>query len=181
MKRRALSVLLVILMFFLSSCTKNDIDTLGSNDSNNIPTSIIEVTSVDGKASIVDLKEMAYVTGNGGLKKSTGTIVGPGKISGPKLLDILAIVGGIEEGQSVELIANDGYKMTLTYEQINGDVPSYDENGEAVTTDGLEAIIALEFSDNFNLPSEPTIAFIGETLTDGQLWLRGIKEIKIIE
>lgn len=183
MKRRVLlSVFLIlVLLITLSGCSNNNINTSGSDASKNISSTVIEVTSIDGETSSVDLSELTFVTGQGGFKKSTGTIVGPGELSGPKLLDVLALAGGIEKGQAVELTANDGYKMTLTYEQINGDVATYNEKGEATTIDNLVAIIALECSDNIGLASVPTVAYIGEALTDGQLWLRDIKQIKILK
>lgn len=178
MRRRALSVFFILtLLITLLGCSKNDIDTSGSDASNNI--SVIEVTSIDGKTSSVDLSELTFVTGNGGFKKSTGTIVGPGELSGPRLLDVLALAGGIEKGQAVELTANDGYKMTLTYEQVNGHILTYDEEGQAITLGGVEAIIAVDSSDDELIEAPPRIAFIGDAITDGHFWVRDIGEIKI--
>ena len=51
----------------------------------------------DGNEKTVDLTKFESVTGEASFKKSTGAIVGPATLTGPKLVDVLGEIGIKEE------------------------------------------------------------------------------------
>ena len=115
----------------------------------------LTVTGADGSSatfSLDDLKDPAQFTqyaGYAGIKKSTGTVVGPDPIVGVKLTDLLAKVGGVEDGQSVAVLAADDYGQTFTYnEVVNGAFDMYDpKTGEKVTPSETPAAV-LAYEEN---------------------------------
>lgn len=142
----------------------------------------IELVDLDGNSQTVDLASLDAVTGEGGFVKSTGTVVGPAEVTGPKLLDILDLIGGITAEDAVKITAADGYEMTLTYDQCNGDVMTYNPDGEPLQVGGLEAIVALKSSSEELVDKGPRIAFIKdkETLSDGHFWIKDVAVIKVV-
>jgi hypothetical protein len=141
----------------------------------------IEVIDKSGNSKKVELGSLEVVSGIGGIKKSTGTIIGPASVSGIKLSDLLADAGGITAEDTIEIIATDGYVATLTGKQALGEVTMYNKDGEPVTDRKITAIVMVE-SENAELAeSLPRIAFIADknVLTDGTLWAKQVGTIKI--
>ena len=141
----------------------------------------IEVVDKNGNSKNVALGSLEIVSGIGGIKKSTGTIIGPANVSGVKLTDLLADAGGITAEDTIEIIATDGYTATLTGKQALGEVTMYNKNGEPATDRKIDVIVMVE-SENAELAeSLPRIAFISDknVLTDGALWAKQVATIKI--
>ena len=93
------------------------------------------------------LKALPSVEGLGGIMSSTGKITAPATYKGVLVSTILESVGGFTEDRSVEIIAEDGYSITFSPNQVlNGDYITYDvANGDEIDTIGsLQTIIAYE-------------------------------------
>ena len=73
------------------------------------------------------LQALPVYTGYAGFVNSAGTVTPPWPVKGVKVTDLLAEVGGIPAGQSVDVTAIDDYGMTFTYDEaVNGSVTVYD-------------------------------------------------------
>ncbi|MDR9756246.1 MAG: hypothetical protein RJR35_05805 [Thermoanaerobacterales bacterium] len=184
MKKRSfipVVLMLVVCLLIMTSCA----DQTGENGGSSTTAEPVEIVLIDkdGNEKTVDLTKFESVTGEASFKKSTGAIVGPATLTGPKLVDVLDEIGGIKEGEAIAIVANDGYEMTLTYDQVMGQIMTYDEEGLALQVGGVEAIVAIESSDEGVLESPPRICFIGEgkPITDGHFWVKDIATIKIAE
>lgn len=180
MKKKSLIpvvLMLVVCLLMMTSCA-DDASNGGSTSTEPVE---IKLVGKDGQEQTVDLTTLESVTGEASFKKSTGAIVGPASLTGPKLVDVLDLIGGIKEGEAIAIVANDGYEMTLTYDQVMGNVMTYDKEGTALKVGGLEAIVAIECDDEGVLESPPRICFIGEgnPISDGHFWVKDIAEIKI--
>ncbi len=144
----------------------------------------VEITLIDreGQEQTVDLTALESVTGDGGFVKSTGTIVGPASLTGPKLADVLALIGGISPDDSLMITAGDGYEMTFTYDQAIGSVMTYDAKGQPEKVGGLEVILAFKSDAQEVLDVAPRVCFIGDgnTLCDGHFWIKEVAQIKVV-
>ena len=52
---------------------------------------------------------------------SAGTIAGPSRYQGVTVDYLCDLVGGVNESNSIRVTAKDGYSMSFTYNQLNGD------------------------------------------------------------
>ncbi|OEF95910.1 molybdopterin-dependent oxidoreductase [Desulfuribacillus alkaliarsenatis] len=141
----------------------------------------IEVVGKDGTTQIVELGTLETVTGYGGVRRSTGTINGPGQITGITFEELLAEVGGFTSEDTIQVIASDGYEATLAGDAVLGNVITYDVNGELIDA-VVQGVIMVE-SDNEDLTAGlPRVAFIAEepVLTDGFQWARDVATVKVI-
>ena len=131
---------------------------------------ILEVISETGTRSLTldDIKAMTVVEGQAGIKSSTGKITSPAAFKGVPLKDLADLVGGISEEMGMNLVAEDGYSISFSYDQImNGSFISYDPaTGEELKNPpALQPILA------FEMEGEPL-----DSKTDGNLRLAIISE-----
>ena len=141
----------------------------------------VRLTDRLGTSQIVELASLPQLAYLASYKRSSGTIVGPFTYTGPSLISVLALMGGINKDDAVQLIAADGYRMSLTYEQVNGEVTVYNEKGEALDEFLRPIMVIATSSDN---PAEDGIRAVysgpASPLTDGHTWVKDIVEIRVI-
>lgn len=141
----------------------------------------IKLTDRLGTSQTVELNALPQLTYLASYKRSSGAIVGPFTYTGPSLNSVLALMGGINKGDAVQLIAGDGYRMSLTYEQVNGEVTVYNEKGEALEEFVRPFMVLATSSDN---PAFDGIRAIysgpANPLTDGHTWVKDIVEVRVI-
>jgi hypothetical protein len=97
--------------------------------------------------TLEELKTLPATSGQAGMKSSTGKITVPALYKGVLLTDLTELVGGLTADLGVTIVANDGYAMTLSYDQIlNGSFIVYDpsDGSEKQIDDPLQALIAYE-------------------------------------
>lgn len=182
MKRKIYSLLILsvfLLMTAISGCAQQAAESPSADTPADKTAAAIELVSLDGETQQLDLSTLPAVSGKGGFMKSTGTIVGPIELSGPKLSDVLDKVGGLKEDQALKITANDGYEMIFTHSQCTGQVLKYDTEGKPMGIGGLDVIIALESADPAILETPPRIAFIGDGISDGHFWVKDIGKIEV--
>jgi hypothetical protein len=119
---------------------------------------VLELEGTGGTKSftLADLKALPSVEGWGGWKSSTGQITVPLFYKGVLLQDLCNLVGGIAADSGINIIANDGYAMTISYDQVaNGDFITYDPGtgDEVKSSDPLQVIVAYE-ADGKPLPED---------------------------
>jgi DMSO/TMAO reductase YedYZ molybdopterin-dependent catalytic subunit len=92
-----------------------------------------------------DIMKLPATEGQGGMKSSTGKIEAPALYKGVLVTDLLAQVGGMDQTQSIEVDAKDGYSMTYSPDQVlNGNFVTYDPGtGDETKSAGkLQVLIA---------------------------------------
>ena len=113
---------------------------------------VLTVEGIDGATKALtmsELKELPAYEGWGGRVSSTGRITPPEKFTGVTMQTLADLVGGLQEGQAVRVIAEDGYAMTHSYDQVmKGDYIVYDPGtGEETTTDDpLRTVLVYEMN-----------------------------------
>ncbi len=142
----------------------------------------IKLVDKDGESHTIDLNSLEAVTVQGGFRKVTGTLVGPENVTGPRLKDVLDKMGGITADQALEVIASDGYTMTLSYEQAQGHVLGYDQTGQALKVEEFEVLLIMKTDGEALTKGFPRLAFVSDDglLSDGHFWVKDIDTLKIV-
>lgn len=132
-----------------------------------------------------DIAALSSYEAQGAYKKKTGTIVGPDKYTGVALNTLCDLVGSMEEDNMLWIISSDGYTMSYTYAQVNGDFVTYDPStgNPAVHNDSIVPILAYFKNDaNISLSEGPLrLAIVGPEglATDGQYWSKSVVRLEI--
>ncbi|MDY6932355.1 MAG: hypothetical protein SVJ22_10635, partial [Halobacteriota archaeon] len=136
--------------------------------------------------TLSEVLNMPSYTAYGGLKKSTGVIVGPYEYEGVNITYLADLVGGISPSDSLKVTASDGYAMSYTYDQIMGNITTYNiSTGEPEPDGPLTMVLAYNESGSF-IPSYNggpfRIAFIGpdSPITEGHYWIKYVNKIEVI-
>ncbi len=109
----------------------------------------LTVTGPDGEKTftLTQLKELPASEGQAGTKSSTGRITVPAPYKGVSLLELAEQAGKLDASMGVNVVAKDGYAMTLSYDQLTqGSFVAYDPatGDEKKMSDPLQVILAYE-------------------------------------
>ena len=168
-------LLLVISLLGFSAC--------GGDDT-------VALTVVKGDASeeftFSELKDMEPAEGWGGFMTSIGTINGPMRYKGVAIKDLLDTVGGLNDDEAIRISGVDGYSMTLSNLQANGEgLIAFDGiSGEEVTPPQLTLIAAYEengqpIAENIG-PLRLGILSNESTVTEGHWWIKWFSRIEVV-
>jgi hypothetical protein len=94
-----------------------------------------------------DLKKLAVIEGKAGFKSSTGKITPPVPHRGVNLLTIAELLGPLDSKMGLNVVADDGYAMTFSYDQLkNVAFTAYDPatGDELKAPESLTPILAFE-------------------------------------
>ena len=95
-----------------------------------VPPPVLEIVGVDGTTksfTLDDIKALPVTEGQAGTKSSTGKISLPVGWKGVALKDLAATLGSFDDTMGLNLVANDGYAITFSYDQVmNGTFIQYD-------------------------------------------------------
>ncbi len=140
--------------------------------------------SISKNYTMTDLIALPSVSGLGGYKKTTGTIVGPSTYKGVPIIALLDDIGGMLPTSDLTIRATDGYVVSYSYSMIVGQVTAYDsETGTNLGLNEFEMIVAYEQDGNALATDDGPlrIAYLSDDgyLSDGNLWAKKIQEIEI--
>lgn len=175
MKKLSFVILLLVTVLFLSACTPaapTEVQEAAApteviEEPTPVPTNtpeptpdpvdtepVITLIGINGEKSftLAELKNMELVEGQAGIKSSTGQIYPPALYKGVSLKTLLAEMGDIDETMGINIVAEDGYGLSFSYDQImNGNFIAYDP----ATGDELRNPVALEPIVAFERDGEP--------------------------
>jgi hypothetical protein len=135
--------------------------------------------------SLLQLMDMPSVTGNGGYKKSSGTIVGPFTYTGLLVEYLLNQTGDLPVEYTVEIVADDGYTTYYNKSHIDGWFDAYNATtGDPVGLKECPMILAY-YEDDEPIPSGGPlrVATLNNDgyLTDGHFWAKFVVNITLID
>jgi len=133
--------------------------------------------------SIEDLLAFDSISGSGGKIKVTGTISGPFEYTGVLITTLAHEFPGLSSTFSLVAIADDGYTVSYTYDEIQGNVMVYDTEGQEIGIGGVSMILATMEDGQTDYDGAYRIAFINddEPITDAPLWAKYIVELEFID
>jgi DMSO/TMAO reductase YedYZ molybdopterin-dependent catalytic subunit len=134
-----------------------------------------------------ELKALPVTEGYAGIKSSTGKITPPVPFKGVALKDLAELTGGMDETTGFNVVAEDGYSITFSFDQIqNGSFIAYDPatGNELKNPVELTAILAYEANGKSFDPKEDgtlRLAIISPELnqvTDGHWSVKWVNKLE---
>jgi len=186
------TAILLAMIFIIAGCIYIYVN-LPKNEEKNeeptIPNEEVLLTIVFGSKSfnysLDDLMDFEVITGRGGYKKQSGTIIGPNNYTGVSVIEILDSIDAITDNYTIRAFAKDGQFYDYSMDEINGHVMAYNESGNETGIGNLTMILAYKEDDT--LLNETTggplrIVFVDEegSITDSALWLKETVMIEIV-
>lgn len=145
------------------------------------------VVSVEGTSktyNFSELKSVASVTGEGGYRKSTGTIVGPFTYTGVPIYTLLADVDDVPAGYTLEVKSSDDYITYFTRTQVEGRFDGYTSTGDPAGIINCTLMLGY-YEDGVPLPSGGPLRIVtindDGNLTDGHFWAKDVVNITLID
>lgn len=152
---------------------------------------VLEIVTEDGSSksfTLDEIKNMPSMTGQAGIKSSTGAITPPAEFTGVALKDLAATIGNFDETMGINVVAEDGYGITFSYDQVmNGNFISYDPStGEELKSPlPLTAILAYEMNGELLDPKQDgtlRVVIISDEpkqVTDGHWAVKWVNKLEI--
>lgn len=137
--------------------------------------------------TISELMELPATEGYAGIKSSTGKITPPITFKGVALKDLADLVGGMDETTGFNVVAEDGYSITFSYDQItNGTFVAYDPatGDELKNPVNLIPILAYEMDGKALDPKQEgtlRLAIVSDSLnqvTDGHWSVKWVNKLE---
>ncbi len=135
--------------------------------------------------SLAELIAFDSETGEGGLRKTTGTLVGPDTYTGVPVAALLSQLGELPANYSLTVKASDGWTTELTKRMVDGIANGYSQTGDPLGDIPCTMILAYEINSE-RLPSDDgplRIGFLNAdgNLTDGPFWAKKVVNITVVE
>ena len=130
-----------------------------------------------------DLLGFDSITGTGGRLKVTGDVSGSFRYTGIVIQRLAQEFSSLSSRYSLIAIADDGYLLKYSYDQILGNIMVYDEEGDEIGVGGVSMILATMESGATEYPGSYRIAYINqdEPFTDAALWAKYVIELEFID
>jgi DMSO/TMAO reductase YedYZ molybdopterin-dependent catalytic subunit len=99
--------------------------------------------------TMAQLKALPVYEGYAGFVNSAGTVTPPWPLKGVTATDLLKEVGGIPDGQSIDVTASDDYGMTFTWDEcVNGAITVYNASTKQEETPAAPVSMVLAYEEN---------------------------------
>jgi len=133
--------------------------------------------------TMAKLMELPSVSGSGGFKKSTGTILGPFNYTGILVKTLLQELGEIPVDYSLEVLSSDGLTTYFTKLQVDGYFTGYTPEGEDAGIINSTLVLAYYENGSPLIEGGPLrMVMLNEegNLTDGYLWAKDVVSIRLV-
>ena len=148
---------------------------------------ILELNFEDTSLSFTmsELMDLPQINGEGGYRRSTGTISGPFNITGVAFSTLLDLLPTLPANYSLTAIAGDDWVTEYPKSVIDGNLSGYTPTGDPIGSIQSTMVLAYEI-DGSPIPAGDgplRITFINEdgNLTDGSLWAKYVVNLTIVE
>jgi DMSO/TMAO reductase YedYZ molybdopterin-dependent catalytic subunit len=136
--------------------------------------------------SYKEIRDLPSQEAYGGFFTTVGVVNGPYKVRGVLLEDLCDFVGGYSSEDVISISAVDGYSMVYDYDQINGEIQTYEP--ESLHEVPHEELIVLLIYEINGKPLSKTdgkplrLAVVGDTglLTEGHNWVKWVDTIEVL-
>jgi DMSO/TMAO reductase YedYZ molybdopterin-dependent catalytic subunit len=131
-----------------------------------------------------EIQDMPSVTGTGGYKRSSGTIVGPFTYTGVEMEYILNQTGALPADYTIEVVASDGYTTYYNKSQVDGLFDAYDQSGNPIGVQQFTLVLAYdEGGDSLPEGGPLRVVTLSEDgyLSDGHFWAKAVDNITLID
>ncbi len=151
---------------------------------------VLEIVGLTETKSLTldEVKALPVTEGYAGIKSSTGKITPPVPFKGVALKDLAEFIGGMDETAGFNVVAEDGYSITYSYDQLNnGSFIAYDPatGDELKNPVELTAILAYEVDGKELDPKQDgtlRLAIVSAELnqvTDGHWSVKWVNKLEV--
>jgi DMSO/TMAO reductase YedYZ molybdopterin-dependent catalytic subunit len=154
----------------------------------------IEVVGVGGNSQNVTLSEMMQmesVSRNSSYQNTYGNVRGVGVYTGVNVSDLVNLVGGVNEGYVVRVVASDGYSQTFDRSKVYPNSTIWDFQGYMILAYEYEGIRVPDYEDGFRLAFLPDDGYYSNADANastepnpaaaGPQWVSNVVRIEILE
>jgi hypothetical protein len=126
------------------------------------------------------------IRGVGASRNQLGIVKNMGNYTGPSLNTVCNLAGGMNANATLRITAADNYSVTLTYDEFNGALTTYDPlTGEPVAhNETLTLILAYHFNDanlSFGDGTLKLVIISPESLATGSsYWVKSVVKLEIL-
>jgi hypothetical protein len=135
--------------------------------------------------SMSELLALPSITGEGGYRKTTGTIVGPYNYTGVTIQHLLELSGTLPVEYSIEAVASDLYTTYFNRTEVEGALKAYDaETGDPLGIGDFTVILAYHEGGEPLVHGGPLrIVTLSEDgyLSDGHYWAKDVVNITLLD
>lgn len=179
MRKHLLGLIFILALIILPCCQSPQAPITAPTATSAHPAEpILEVSSPTGRRTLTlqEIEALPATEGWAGIKTSVGTIFAPLAHKGVLVEDLADLVGGFQPGSAVEIVAEDGYAMTMSYSQVmGGDFVTYDpQTGDEIPYDDALQLILADEREGQPLPEDTdgmlrlvVVSEDGDQVTDG--------------
>ena len=108
-------------------------------------------TDTSVNISHTEMTEMSTITRDGSYQNSFGNVRGVGTYSGVLISDLVELVGGMQEDDTVKVIAGDGYSQTFEYSKVYPNASIWSIQGDMILAYEFNETTVPEFEKGFQL------------------------------
>lgn len=159
-----------------------------NTSANNLPSMTLTLIGSDGTTKTLsenDIVALQPYKGQGA-SRSSGVVKASATYTGVPLSELIALVGGMKDGETLVVTAKDGYSNTYTYNQVvNGqDFRTYLTDGSVTTATQPIKLVLIYNRDGATLGTSEGPLMIGALspeglATDGNLWAKMVVRITV--
>ena len=149
------------------------------------PALVVGVEDTIQQFTMSDVTGLPSVTGEGGYKRTSGTIVGPDTFTGVTVLSLLQQVTSLPANYTMTVYSRDGWTSEYSKTMVEGTVNGYTATGDPI--DSIQSTMILAYEKE-GAPLETgdgplRVVFLNEdgNLTDGSRWAKDVVNITITE
>lgn len=178
-------IMLLTIAPIVSSTTMIDYDYTSDLNKQLLAPNVLTLTykGEEKQYSLENLQGFDSITGNGGRLKVTGSISGPYEYTGVLITTLADEFSSMSSEYSVVAIADDGYTVSYTSDEVQGNIMVYDSEGNEVGIGGVSMVLATMEGGETDYPGSYRIVFVNEDdpITDSFLWAKYLVELEFID
>jgi hypothetical protein len=159
-------------------------------------TSIPHVVVVGGNntslnVTLTQMLAMTSVTKNGSYQNSYGNVRGYGLYTGVKISDLVDLVGGMSENDTLKVTASDEYSMTFEYGKVYPNASILEIQGDMILAYEYNETRVPDYAEGFRIAFLPADGYYSNAdanaTTDpnpsaaGPQWVSNVVKIEVIE
>ncbi len=154
----------------------------------------VEVVGSNGVSQNVTLAEMMMmdsVSGNSSYQNTYGNVRGVGVYKGVKISDLVNLVGGMDDGYVVRIVAEDGYSHTFEKSKAYPNLTIWNLQGDMILAYEYDGLTMPEYENGFRLAFIPEDGYYSNADANattepdpsaaGPQWVSNVIRIEVLE
>jgi hypothetical protein len=113
--------------------------------------SVLVIGNSEDTVTLSEMLGMNIITRQGAYQNRLGNIGGNGTYKGVRVSDLVDLVGGMEEGGTIKVVASDGYNLTFAYSKVYPNATFLEIQGDMVLAFSYEGQTVPTYAEGFRI------------------------------